>query len=397
MKKKKILFVIESLACAGAEKSLTTLLNLMDYTKFDVDLQLFGYGGAFEKLLPKEVNLLPKLKYFEYCESLLINNKNFKIKYLLARLGYSMKIRTLKYENIGKSVLLWKKIKKCIEKNEIKYDYAIAYAQGVPTFYVADCVTAEKKYAWVNVTYIPQKKFKKFINQYYDRYNKIVCVSDMTLQQFKETFPDYKDNANVIYDINDEKMMIKMSKMQSDAKKDMKTDKKWKLLTVGRLSKQKGYDIAMEACKILKEQGISFMWYALGKGPLEDEIKNKIKEYQLEDNFKLLGVKENPYPYYKECDIYVQTSKFEGFGLALTEARVFNKPIVTTEFDAVYMQIKPNVNGLVTKMDGESIAESIMKIIEDENLRETIINNIKQEKKGNIEEYKKIQKLLEDR
>ena len=216
----------------------------------------------------------------------------------------------------------------------------------------------------------------------------------MTLQQFKETFPDYKDKANVIYDINDEKMMIKMSKMQSDAKKDMKTDKKWKLLTVGRLSKQKGYDIAMEACKILKEQGISFMWYALGKGPLEDEIKNKIKEYQLEDNFKLLGVKENPYPYYKECDIYVQTSKFEGFGLALTEARVFNKPIVTTEFDAVYMQIKPNVNGLVTKMDGESVAESIIKIIEDENLRETIINNIKQEKKGNIEEYKKIQKLF---
>ena len=82
MKKKKILFVIESLACAGAEKSLTTLLNLMDYTKFDVDLQLFGYGGAFEKLLPKEVNLLPKLKYFEYCELSLINNKNFKIKYL---------------------------------------------------------------------------------------------------------------------------------------------------------------------------------------------------------------------------------------------------------------------------------------------------------------------------
>ena len=396
MKKKKILFVIESLACAGAEKSLTTLLNLIDYSKYEVDLQLFSYGGAFEKLLPEEVNLLPKLKYFEYCESTSFN-QNIKLKYFISRILYSIQIRILNYGNIGKSVLLWKRIKKCFNIYEKKYDCAIAYAQGLPTFYVADCVKATNKYAWVNVTYNPEKKFKKYINEYYEFYEKVVCVSDKTLEQFKENFSQYADKACAIYDINDEKMMKKMSELKSDVKKDMKTDEKWKILTVGRLAKQKGYDIAIEACRILKREGISFTWFALGKGPLEDEIKNKIKEYQLENNFKLLGVRENPYPYYKECDIYVQTSRFEGFGLALTEARVFNKPIVTTEFDAVYMQIKPNVNGLVTKMNGKSVAENIIKIIEDEELRETIIKNIKQEKKGNTEEYKKIQELLEDR
>ena len=47
--KKKVLFVIESLTCAGGEKSLTTLLNLFNYEKYDVELQLFSYGGELEK------------------------------------------------------------------------------------------------------------------------------------------------------------------------------------------------------------------------------------------------------------------------------------------------------------------------------------------------------------
>lgn len=394
MKKKKILFVIESLACAGAEKSLTTLLNLIDYSKYEVDLQLFNYGGAFEKLLPKEVNLLPKLKYFEYCESSLFFNENIKLNYLISRILYSIEMRLLNYGNIGKAVLLWKRIKSCFNMFQKKYDYAIAYAQGLPTFYVADCVEAINKYAWINVTYNPEKKFKKYINKYYKFYEKIVCVSDKTLEQFKENFSQYADKACVIYDINDEKMMKKMSELKSNVKEDMKTNEKWKILTVGRLAKQKGYDIAIEACRILKREGISFTWFALGKGPLEEEIKNKIKEYQLENNFKLLGVRENPYPYYKECDLYVQTSRFEGFGLALTEARVFDKPIVTTDFDAVYMQIKPNVNGLVTEMKAESVAKNILLILNDEEIRKNIVKNIRNEKKGNREEYEKIQKLL---
>lgn len=65
--KQKLLFVIESLNCAGAEKSLTTLLNLIDYSKYEVDLQLFSIAGEFLELVPEEVNILPKLDYFEYC------------------------------------------------------------------------------------------------------------------------------------------------------------------------------------------------------------------------------------------------------------------------------------------------------------------------------------------
>lgn len=398
MAKKKILFVIESLACAGAEKSLTTLLNLLDYSKYEVDLQLFAFGGEFEELLPKEVNVLPILPYFEFCKEPIqtcLKSVIKKRKFLKARIAFSSKIRKQNYNNIEKSVLMWKDIKDCFEVYPEKYDVAIAYAQGVPTFYVADCIKADKKYAWVNVTYRPEGEYFDFINKYYDQFKHVVCVSNETYNQFTELFCKHKEKAKVIYDINDADFIIKMSKMQSDVSVDMHTDKTWKLLTVGRLANQKGYDIATEACRILKEKGISFCWFVLGKGPMEQEIRQWIEDKNIENCFKLLGTRANPYPYFSECDIYVQTSKFEGFGITLTEARMLDKPIITTAFDAVYMQIVPNKNGIVTELTGEAVAEGILRLMNDSDLKATMINNIKNEKKGNKEELSKFLELIE--
>lgn len=397
--KRKVLFVIESLACAGAEKSLTTLLNLLDYSKYEVDLQLFSYGGEFESLLPEEVNLLPALPYFSYCmksmgksiKSLFTSAERLFFK---ARMEYSLALRKNKYDNIQKSVLFWKKTRKCFSVEEKEYDIAIAYAQGVPTFYVADCVNAQKKYAWVNVTYSPKGEYFDYINQYYRRFDGIRCVSNVTWKQFTELFKEHREKTDVIYDINDEEFIIKMSRMQSTVCEDMNTDREWKILTVGRLANQKGYDIATDACKILKEKGLSFCWYALGKGPMESQIREWIKEKNIEDCFHLLGVRANPYPYFRACDLYVQTSKFEGFGLTLTEARMLNKPVVTTVFDTVYMQMEHKKNGLVVDLNAEAVADGIITMIEDRRLREEIITNVKSEKKGNLEELKKIEQLL---
>ena len=124
-----------------------------------------------------------------------------------------------------------------------------------------------------------------------------------------------------------------------------------RILTIGRLANQKGYDIALEACKKLKEKGINFRWYVLGKGPLKEEIEKYIIKNNLSKHFILLGVEANPYPFIKNTDIYVQTSRFEGFGLALAEARMLNVPIVTTRFDAVYNQMIDGKNGLVVDME----------------------------------------------
>ena len=394
---KKVLFVIDSLHCAGAEKSLTTLLSLLDYSKYDVDLQLFGYGGALEELVPKEVNILKPMEYIKF-SSLSTKNavikslKNMNFKMLSSRLKFSLAIRKNNYSNAQKARVYWQKVSNVIENNNKEYDIAISYAQGVPTFYVAEKVCAKKKLAWVNVSYKLEDEDRIFQEHFYDKYNKIVAVSDSAKNIFLETFPKYTDKLEIIYDINDADFIKKMSD-QGQSYNDNYTG--LRILTIGRLANQKGYDIALEACKILKEKGIEFKWYSLGVGPLKEEIEKYINENNLENNFKLLGVKSNPYPFIKDCDIYVQTSRFEGFGIAIAEARMLNKPVVTTRFDAVYNQMKDRKNGLVVDMNSQGIVNGILELINNKELTNEIISYLKTEKKGNTEELEKFYKLIE--
>ena len=393
---KKILFAIDSLACAGAEKSLITLLSLIDYSKYEVDLQLFSYGGELEDLLPKEVKLLEPFNYTNFTALSLkkaIQDGIFRLKlrYLFSRLKFSFILRKGKYDNRAKARLFWEINKNCIEESKKEYDIAISYAQGVPTFYVADRVRAKRKFAWVNVSYQLEGVEKEYQREKYKKFNKIVLVSDSAKDIFEEVYPEFKEKFEVIYDINNPKIMEEMSKFG-----DKLPDKnEIKLLTIGRLANQKGYDIALKACKILKERGIKFKWYVLGKGPLEKEMEQKINELGLKEYFILMGVTPNPYGYIKSADIYVQTSRFEGFGLAIAEARILNVPVVTTEFDAVYNQMVQRKNGIVTQMNAQSVADGIMELIENIELKNSIIEYLKNEKKGNLEEYKKFEKLIE--
>ena len=214
--KKKILFVIDSLHCAGAEKSLTTLLSLLDYSKYDVDLQLFGYGGALEELVPKEVNILKPMEYIKF-SSLSTKNavikslKNMNFKMLSSRLKFSLAIRKNNYSNAQKARVYWQKVSNVIENNNKEYDIAISYAQGVPTFYVAEKVCAKKKLAWVNVSYKLEYEDRAFQERFYEKYNKIVAVSDSAKNIFLETFPKYTNKLEIIYDINDADFIKKMS------------------------------------------------------------------------------------------------------------------------------------------------------------------------------------------
>lgn len=396
--KKSILFVIDSLALAGAEKSLVTLLSLIDYSKYTIDLQLFSYGGELEQLLPKQVKLLSNLDYMEFTnlslkQAIIEGILKFKLNYLLTRIKFSLILRKGKFDNKAKARLFWEINKNCIEENKQEYDIAIAYAQGVPTFYVADKIRAKRKYAWINTSYQLEGREKVYQKNKYEKFDKIVPVSDSAKEIFENVYPEFKNRLEIIYDINNPKIIVEMAKIGEILPK---VENSIKILTVGRLDRNKGYDIALDACKILKDRGINFKWYVLGKGPLKEEIEQQIVKLGLEDYFVLLGVTSNPYGYIKSADIYVQTSRFEGFGLAIAEARILNVPVVTTEFDAVYNQMVQRKNGIVTQMNGKSVAEGIIELIENKELRKSILEYLKNEKKGNLEEYKKFEELIKE-
>lgn len=394
--KTRLLFVIESLHCGGAEKSLTTLLSLLDYNTYDVSLQLFSYDGEFMRYIPSQVKLLPLLPSSQV-EQMSIIQQVLKCKYKTAwaHLRFSFQVRQHKCQDSNDVFMrYWENYGSLITCNPQNYDVAIAYGQRLPTFYVAYKVHAVKKIAWINI--IPQLNIcnQNFQKPIYNSFHKIVCVSEASRQQSIKLFELPETKTDVITDIIDSNIINRLSEEIPQFSIDKSRPV---LLTVARLDYAcKGYDIALEASKILLKRGVDFTWYAIGKGEKRNEMLQYIKANGLERHFILLGAMPNPYPYFKMCDIYVQPSRYEGYGISIAEARLLNRPVVCCEFGSVWKQMIQGKNGIVTKIDAKSLANAIEDLLKDRLKYQAIQEYQRTEKKGNIEEIERINKLFRE-
>lgn len=393
--KKRILFVINSLTIGGSEKSLVSLLNTIDYSKYDVDLMMLKVGEEFDIYIPKEVNILDIPNYYKFLsdKSFALNFKN-KINFLITRLKTSINLRinSSKKNHINNEQILYKSQRKILSNLDGKYDIAIAYSQGVPTYFVADKVNANKKIAWINCDYATTKYDKDIDEKFYNKFDKIVAVSETIRKSIIDIKPQYKDKIEVILDIVNPSLIEKMA-MEHDISE---YEDCINILTVARLViDHKGYDIAIKTAEILKKNGYKFKWYVIGDGPDKVKISSLIDEYNIKDCFILLGKRENPYPYMKNCDIYVQPSKREGFGLTVVEAKILNKPIVCTDFNTAKELINNEYDGLIAGHSEEELYLSIKRYIDDIAFRDKIVHTLKNNLKYNsINEIYKVYNLL---
>lgn len=391
---KKILIVINSLDIGGSEKSLISFLNLIDYNQCQVDLLMLKKGGEFEGYIPEQVNVLDVPAYYQFLQG----NKDFpvyrKYVYNIIRLKSSIDLRVNKILNyrMNNQQIFYKNQKYFLEDISNKYDIAIAYAQGFPTYLVADKVTARKKIAWINCDYRYTSYDKKMDEKFYNLIDEIVAVSDAGKQSIISTNPKYKDKIEIIKDVLNPSLI---SKMADEYEVDFSSSF-INIVTVARLSMEhKGYDIAIEAAKNLRDRGIQFKWYVIGEGHDREKIEELIEKYSLQSQFILLGSKKNPYPYMKACDIYVQTSKFEGLGLTLIEAKILKSLIVTTNFSTASEIIENDNTGLIVGLCGESVADGILKYIDDIKLKDRIKKNLLESKVEDFnDEIKKIRQIF---
>lgn len=375
--RKKILFVIDSLNCGGAEKSLVSLLNSLDYSKIEVDLMIITRSGIFEKYVPKEVNIISNA----------INPSCF------FRILFSIALRISKLFKLNRhsAEIKYQCINRSIPKLNIKYYVAIAYQQGLPTYYVSSKVAADKKICWINCDLIKAGYNITFNTFFYKRFDKIITVSKELEEITSKKFPEIKNKITTIYDILNTQLIRKLS----TADIGLNRTSELILTTVGRIVPQKGYDLAVDAAEILKNRGINFTWYFVGCGSEEFKIKQLIVERNLTQYINMVGLKDNPYPYMEACDIYVQPSKYEGFGLTIAEAKILKKPIVSTNFSVVKDQLINEKNGIIVEMNGESIANGIDLLYNDKNLRARIISNIDKEINSTASsEPKKVMNLI---
>ena len=278
-----------------------------------------------------------------------------------------------------------------------KYDVAIAYQQGLPTFFLASKVTANKKIAWINADIIAAGYNMNYCRQFYEKMNHVVAVSEKLQEKLCTVAPWMKQKLRCIYDIINPDVIRNLAQSPEN---DLPVSKKGEItiVTVGRLTKPKNHLLAVDAAKILKDRGLDFKWYFVGEGEeMRPAIEERIAVKGLQNNVFLLGLKENPYPFVIKANIYVQTSSFEGFGMTIAEAKILHRPIVCTNFDIVYDQIIDHQNGLIAEMTPNSVADKIIELYQDEELRQHLISSLKEETNNtSFTEVLKFNELIEE-
>lgn len=168
-----------------------------------------------------------------------------------------------------------------------------------------------------------------------------------------------------------------------------------KLLSVGRLCPAKNYDNVPDITRRMVESGITDLrWYIIGYGGDELLIRQKIAEAGMEDHVIMLGKKENPYPYIKACDIYVQPSRYEGKSVTVREAQILCKPVAITNYPTASSQVKHGIDGVIVPLDNEGCARGLAQFIADRELRERIVEYLRTHDYANTSEVNKIYSLL---
>ncbi|MFM2229258.1 MAG: hypothetical protein RL607_516 [Bacteroidota bacterium] len=392
--KRKVLFVMPSLHAGGAEKSLVNLLNAFDFNSYEIDLLLLNKNGVFLKLLPQEVNILtPKGNYSEFAQplqkALWTFLKQRKWTLLYSRFVYFLLNNIM--ENKGKAEQYsWKYLRNALLSITKEYDAAIGFLEKTSIYTIVDCVpNAKHKIGFIHNDYTKLELDADFDRPYFEHLTHILTVSEVCVKVLKSVFEPMQSKVNLMYNIISEQSIHTLANSEVPEMNASNT-----IVSLGRLHPQKGFDVAIEACKILVDGGIPIYWYILGEGESRVELEQKIQDYKLEPHFILLGIKENPYSYLKKATIYAQPSRYEGKSLAIDEAKILHKPILVTDFSSAKDQITDGINGKIVAFDPNAIAEGLQDLLQNESIRNTLSHNLQKIHYGTESEIVKLYTII---
>ena len=351
MGKRKVLFLIESLAGGGAEKVLTTLVQHIDKGRFNVMVCTISGGGKYEENIKRCVRYKAVLQKPQ--------DGGF-----VARLVY-----VLKYHLVYKWLpLSWVYRLFLPQGNDVE----VAFVEGFTTKLLGHSLNKKaKKYAWVHTdmysNYWTGNVFKtvEAEGKVYQRFHKVICVSQTAVDGLKKRFGGVKDNLIVLYNPIDSECIRKMA---SEVEKEQR--KCVRLVTVGRLEHQKGYDRLVQIVNRLVNDGMKLELWILGVGSQKDWLEQYIMENNLSEQVKLLGFHSNPYKYIVQGDLFVCSSRCEGYSTAVTEALILGVPVITTECSGMRELLKNGECGVITENDDEALYKGLKTLLGNENLRE---------------------------
>lgn len=362
--KTKILFVIYSMDTGGAERSLTNLLNFLPPDRYDIDLQLFSKRGTFLKMLPDWVHVLDVPHGLQEAYNGFHPRSLGEFRWLpivIERYFWTAVSRFLSNGHMKRSrQVRWKlSYKRCLPRQRGEYDIAVGYSDGEPMYYVVDKVNARRKIGRICNDYSKSGWDAALDLPYYAALDGLFSVSESSAQIFEKVFPQLAGKAAVTHNIISPTVVRRLA----DAFDPEEIDTgRFSILSIGRLSEQKGYDIALQALALLKQQNISFRYYIIGIGEDRDKLAALSQKLGLQDEVVFLGLRENPYPYIRSCDLILQSSRWEGKSNVLDEAKVLARPILATNYPTVHDQIHPG-EGEIVELTPEAVANGLRELL----------------------------------
>lgn len=390
---KNILISSFDMEVGGAERSLISMLNNFNYESYNIDLMLYSHTGDFMNLISKSVKLLEENKKYKTFRMSIVDTIRYgNVRIGISRILAKLKSKYYKNEDTGyiQMQYMWEYALPFLPKNDKKYDVAISYLW--PHYYVAEKVDANIKIAWIHTDYSIIDTDVDMDLKIWNKFDYIVAVSEDCKKSFLKKYPQLEDKVIVIENITSPDFVKRLANEEIE---ELKDDNYFKVLSVGRYCEAKGFDNAIKAMKILKNRGYDdIKWYIVGYGSDEAMLKELIKENNLEDSFILLGKRQNPYPYMKACDLYVQPSRYEGKAVTVTEAQILGKPIMLTNYATANSQVRNGIDGYITDLSVKGIADGIEKLYERKDILNLISNNCKNQVYDNSSELSKLYELI---
>ena len=392
--KQKLLIIGITMQPAGTEKSFLSFASCLDYDKSDVTLLLAKKEGLFLPMIPAQIRVI---EMEDYAEMFTLHGGNaMRVIWnsmvkknpavLVDILPFAAKIALHIGNRADLTMGMWCKLAKRFPDLKEEFDIAVAYWGDKTMFYMLDHVRAKKKITWLHFDYTKPMRDDTLYEPAFAACDYTVTVSGPIEASMKAHFPHLADKIVCMENINDPRLIWDLA-LRGETFPDTHFKGK-RILTVGRIAEQKGYDMAVEVLARLRRDGYDVRWYVIGSGTPEDEEALKLKaiDYNVADMLILLGNTTNPYTYMRDCDIYAQPSRHEGKPIAVEEAKILYKPILATEYLSAREQLSDGNLGEICPISVDGIYEGLKKMLDNPFLCECYSDRLTTGKKGNTEE-----------
>lgn len=374
---KKLLFVNNNLETGGVQISLLNLLNEIK-DEYDITLLTFFYKETYKDILPKGIKLLTVKSPFRHFGMFKKDVKGKPFQFIARTFWWGLTKIFNRSFTIKLMSLFQKKIK--------GYDYAISYSHegnqknlyGGCNEFVLKKVEAKQKIAWLHCDFGLCGANNKKSYAIYEKFDKIVACSEGAKEAFLKCMPDFRDKSYVVRNCND------YEKIKELANKGMFYDNNcFNIVTVARLSQEKGIDRALYAIKHCLDNGEKIKYHIVGSGIEEERLKNIVQELQLQEQVVFYGNQKNPYPYMVNADLFLLTSYHEAAPMVFDEAACLNVPIFATQTTSTDEMIVKSQSGVVCENTQIDINNKLLNLLKNKNFLQEIKNLLKQKKFDN--------------